>query len=472
MKTFLFSDISWKYKVLNKIPFTKKTVLPLTDVTKESIYYWINLSGLTTKKSVEIHKKFSELPFSDEHFKLIIQKHGSFPKSSKKRDELFLYLSYANSFHSKKKQLVLEELSFVKRGRKADSVYYKIFLDSRSKFRRYEQKEKIKIMKMLHKNTDLNKREIIKKAKKEALSNRREFESLSYACSAKVKTSANSLASKRFQKFALVVTPISTASMFTFANREDLKEALNEEDSEKLKDWSKRLGYEIVLMSALNMVLSKIMSEPSGSYFSKVWKGAASDISLISADSVIYEKVFGASDSELNVKFDKIKESPDYKMMLIDLEKIVSKKNTYQSYKNSLYSSVKDVIGLEDSNLDAKIDLSSLTKEELEDPKARDAVLKAITLQMYEEDRGVKDDALSTLIHTGSKGEDRLFFFMEVAPIYHSINVGIGAMIYSTICMGKNNPAKAFRNAALIYAGWSFSYNLFEFSTRQHQIGQ
>lgn len=472
MKSFLFSDYSWKAKVLNKVPFTKKAVLPLSDVTKESIYYWINISGLSTKKTVELHKQFSELPFNNEQFIKIMKKHGAFPKSNKKRDELFLYLSYANSFHAKKKELVIDDLKYVKSGRKKNSIYYKKFLESRSKFRTYEQKESKRIMFKLSKTTELSKKEIIKRARKEALFSRKEFESLSYACNAKVKTSANSLASKRFQKFALVVTPISTATMFTFANREDLKDALSEEDNEKILDWSKRLGYEIVLMSALNMVLSKIMSEPTGSYFSKVWKGAASDISLISADSVIYEKVFAASDSDLQEKYSKIKGSKDYNEMLADLERIVSRENTYQSYKNALFDSVKNIIGIESEDMNSKIDLSKVTKEEMDDPKVRDAILKAVTIQMYEEDKGTKDDALASLIHTGSKGEDRLFFFMEVAPIYHSINVGIGALIYSTICMGKNTPAKAFRNAALIYAGWSFSYNLFEFSARQHQIGQ
>jgi hypothetical protein len=465
-------DLGWKSKVLNKLPFTKKEVLPPSDKTLESIYTWINLSGLNTLESIDLHKKFKELPFSDEQYQNILKLHGAFPKTKKKQEELFLYLSYANSFHPKKKEMVIGDLGHVKRGSRKKSTYYKKFLDSRSKFRRFEQKESRKIMKNLHSSTDLSKKEIIKSAKKEALISRKEFENLSYACHAKVKTSANSLASKRFQKFALVVTPISTASMFTFANREDLKEALSEEDNEKIADWSKRLGYEIVLMSALNMVLSKIMSEPTGSYFSKVWKGAASDISMISADSVIYEKVFAASDVELQNRFENIKNSPEYKKMLNDLELIVSKENTYKQYKNALFSSVKNVIGLETNNSKLKIDLSKLTKEELDKPEVKNDVLKAITMQMYEEDRGEKDDALSTLIHTGTKGEDRLFFFMEVAPIYHSINVGIGALIYNTICMGKNNPAKAFRNAALIYAGWSFSYNLFEFSARQHQIGQ
>lgn len=474
MKGFLFSKNSWREKVLNKIPFRKKSVESLTSITNEKLYYWINVAGHSTDKTKNLHEKFINLPLSEDQFQMVLREYDHFPKTTKKTEELYFYLSYASSFHEKKKLKVLNDLKFVKTGRSKNSKEYQKFLKSREKFKNYETKKIESLTKKYKKDSSLSEKQVGKLAKKEAKVARENFENLSYACSAKVKTADNAIASKRFQKFALVVTPISTASMFTFANREELAEAIKEEDQEKMNTWVKKLGYEVVLMSALNMILAKIMSEPTGSYFSKVWKGAASDLSLIKVDSMIYGKIFSASDEDLTKRFDELKSNPEYKNMLKEMNTVLEKGNAYQSFKDNMYNTVKGVIPFMDlePKVESKIDLTQFSKEELEDPKVKDAILKAITIQMYEEDKGVEEDALASLIHTGDKGEDRMFFFMEVAPIYHSINVGIGALIYQTICMGKNNPSKAFRNAAMIYAGWSFGYNLFEFSARQHQIGQ
>jgi len=476
MKNFFFSKKSWRKKVLDKIPFTKKSVDKVTDETYEKIYYWISTSGHSTEATKKLHGKFKNLPLSDKQFKLILNEYDHFPKTQKKAEELFYYLSYATSFHEKRKLQVLSDLKFVKNGRKNKSKRYDDFLKSRDKFKKYELKELEKIKLKYKLDTDLSDLKIQRLAKKEAKVARESFENLSYACHAKVKTADNAIASKRFQKFALVVTPISTASMFTFANREELADAYNKEDQERMNTWFKKLGYEVVLMSTLNMILAKIMSEPTGSYFSKVWKGAVSDISLIKVDSIIYEKVFSASEADLQKKFDNLKNNPEYKKMLVELDEMLNKGNAYQEFKDNMFNTVKSVLSFGknegEAKIDTKIDLTKFSKEELEDPQVKDAILKAITIQMYEEDKGPEGDALASLIHTGNKGEDRMFFFMEVAPIYHTINVGVAALIYNTICMGKNNPAKAFRHAAMIYAAWSFGYNLFEFSSRQHQIGQ
>ncbi|WP_127715918.1 hypothetical protein [Halobacteriovorax sp. HLS] len=471
IKSLMSSKVSWKDKVMDKIPFTKKSVESTSVETKEAIYSWIHDSNRTSEQIISLHKEFSSLPFSNEQFGKIISLYPSFPKTNKKKDELYLYLSYANSFHAKEKERVLDDLRFVKTGKSKKSKYYKKFKNSRKKFSKFEDKQYSKLVTELESEGKYSSEQVKRISRSKAVQARKEFENLSYACSAKVETTDNAVAGVRFQKFALVVTPISTASMFTYANREELMNSLEEDDNERLQTWMKKLGYEVVLMSTLNMILSKIMAEPTGSYFSKVWKGASSDLGLIKVDALIYDRIFAASDDALLKRFNTLKDSEDYQKMLVDLNEILSKENTYQNFKRNIYNSLASMLNLS-TEKDELIDISKLSIEELEDPKARDAVLKAITMQMYEEDKNEKDDALATLIHTGNKGEDRLFFFTEVAPIYHSINVGVAALIYNTICMGKNNPAKAFRNAALIYAAWSFSYNLFEFSARQHQIGQ
>ncbi len=474
IRGFFSPAASWTSKVLNRIPFLRKKVDDISEENLEKLNLWIDNSVSDRTESEVLRNKFSTLPMSNDEFTILFKEYKKFPKSSKKRQELFYYLSWASSFHKKKRLEVLNNLGFVERQKSRESKIYRNFLKSRQKFSKIEKLEFEKASKKLKKDKSLSPDEINIQARQLAKKAKENFEQLSYSCSAKVKTDDNSLASTRFQKFAMIVTPISTASMFTYANYDELKDAITAEDKDRIYDWTKKLGYEVVLMSALNMVLAKVMSEPTGSYFSKVWKGAASDIAFIKLDSIIYGKLFSASDEQMESKFSLLKSNDDYKQMLAEMQILLDKKSVYQKFKEDLFLSVQKVapfIGQQD-NENSLVDLSQVSKEEMEKSEVKDAILKAIALQMYIEDKNENGDALSTLIHTGDKGEDRMLFFLEVAPIYHSINVGVAALIYNTICMSKNDPAAGFRKAAIIYAAWSFGYNLFEFGARQHQIGQ
>jgi hypothetical protein len=472
MKNFLFTKKAWHKKIVDKIPFRKKAVEEITDINTRRVKDWIASSGMSKIETEEFTQKFLKLPLSEAQYSLLLKEYDEFPKSKKKAEELVYYLSWASSFHEKKKLEALTHLKFVKEQRGRDSTVYRKFLKSRQKFKKYENKKFEKFYKELEKTENTSGDELIQLARHKAREARESFEKLSYSCSAKVKTDDNALASARFQKFAMVVAPISTASMFTIANHEEFVDAYNIGDHEKMQTWVKKLGYEVVLMSGLNMILAKVMSEPTGTYFSKVWKGVLSDTAFISLDSLIYGKIFSASNEKLEQRFDQLKSDPEYHKMLAEMDVLLEKGNAYQEFKDKMFDQVRKVLPLGEKDSDSLIDLSEISKDDMEKPEVKNAILKAITIQMYEEDKGVEEDALASLIHTGSKGEDRFFFFMEVAPLYHSLNVGVAALIYNTICMGRDNPAKAFRNAAMIYAAWSFGYNFFEFSARQHQIGQ
>src|SRR5690606_17095812 len=118
--------------------------------------------------------------------------------------------------------------------------------------------------------------------------------------------------------------------------------------------------------------------------------------------------------------------------------------------------------------------LLNISPADLERPEVQKLVLKAMAAELYQEGRygAETPDWPQTIVYTGEGGADRLFFYAGVGPLYHTVNIFIGARIYQTICMGKENLGRAFAKAALMHTAWAFSYNMFEFPLRSEIIGQ
>lgn len=421
---------------------------------------WLsNSSKKTDVKSYQ--KKVLDLNLSIEEKILLKKELVKAPNNIRDIKKLYLYLLWSRRFFKEKRLKAIKEVAFLYNDEQP-SDYIKKFQKSQKNFKKDKEK-KIEKFKKSNPKRDLTKISKELDVKQE----------MRYLCRSTELNNANKQALKRYMKFVLFAAPISTTTTFTFANREELVDGIEERDEKVIKGWFAKLGYEVVIMSALNILLSKFIAEPTGGYFSKVIKSMMSESIFITTDASLYNVLFKPSNDVLNLKYDEIINSDEYQKMLRDLHKIVEKKTNYQLLKEKVFSGVLSFFGKEYNGYDiSDLVKENISKEDLEKEEVKDAILKALALSIYLESREESGNVMQDLIRTGSKGEDRFLFFVQVAPIYHSLNVAVAGMIYYNLCINHANPTRGFANAALIYSLWSFGYNFFEYGLREYQIGQ
>lgn len=413
------------------------------------------------KNLKEYQEKVIDLNLSVEEKILLKQTLEHAPNNLKDMKSLYLYLLWSRRYFKEKRLKAIGEAALLLNN-DTTGDYVKKFKKSQEKFISDKTKkiEKIKKSKPKSDFTKIAKELDVK-------------QEMRYLCRSTELNNANKEALKRYMKFVLFAAPISTTTTFTFANREELMDGIEQRDEQVIKGWFAKLGYEVVIMSALNILLSKFIAEPTGGYFSKVVKSMMSESLFITTDATLYNVLFKPSNDVLNLKYEEIISSDDYQKMLKDLEKIVEKKTNYQILKEKIFNGVLSFFGKKSNGYEiSDLVKDEISKEELQKEEVKDAILKALALSLYFESREESGNIMQDMIRTGSKGEDRFLFFMQVAPIYHSLNVAVAGMIYYNLCINHMNPTKGFANAALMYSLWSFGYNFFEYGLREYQIGQ
>ncbi len=347
----------------------------------------------------------------------------------------------------------------------------KKFLKARAKFDQWEHKQLQRLMADAAEDSDLS------AIKAQARASRNQYERLKYACSAKVPNGANASAGKNFRRFLMTVGPMSVVAGYTVANWDELQSAWNqmqEGEGSALKGWFKQLGYDVSIGLVLSYTIGRIFSEPTGTYFQKVVRGYRADAALGIVDMFAYNLIFPQDDEEIQKRFEELKKDPQFEENMKLLQKQLDEAGFVVRFKSTVISMVKDMLGRGENFELPEAGLLTLTPADLDKPEIQKLVLKAIAVQIYEEGRygAETPEWPATIIHTGEGGSDRLFFYASVGPLYHTVNVAIGARIYQMICMGKDNLPRAFAKAAAMHTLWSFSYNLFEFPLRTNLIGQ
>lgn len=426
---------------------------------------WDWLSENSSKDSVDNYIDLVKLNFSSEEVAIITKPLGAGELSADRMN----YLIWSGGQVPKKRKRALSEL--VSWDSPEETKELKKFLKARKKFDQWEDKKFKDLVSDAGENADPQ----ILKA--QARAQRQTYERLKYACSAKIPNTENAAAGKNFRRFILTVGPMSVLAGYTVANWSDLQSSwaqMQEGEGAPLKAWFKQLGYDLSIGIILNYTIGRIFSEPTGTYLQKVIRGYGADLVIGTADMFAYNIIFPQDNSELTRRFEQLKTTPEFQEKMKLLKSQLDNVGFVAKFKKVLISKLKSIIQSGHPIGLTSIDLLNLKPEDLDKPEVQKLVMSALSAQMYFEGRyGAEPPEWSeSLIQTGEGGSDRLFFYVSVGPLYHTVNIAIGTRIYQTICMGKENLGKAFAKAALMHTIWAFSYNLFEFPMRSRLINQ
>ena len=300
-----------------------------------------------------------------------------------------------------------------------------------------------------------------------------EYKKLALACKERTYNPQHSVAAKQFQKFMITVGAGSTMVGFGVANYKDLISALEENNNEEVLFWFKKLGYDMTIGLIFNIVLSKIISEPSGSYTSKALKSYAVELGILGTDALSYALLFSPGQVELSKRFEELRKSSEFKTRMSQLSKALKNSGFLFKFKEEMMGKVKKAMGFHSVNA---FELSGyeFSKKDLSKSEVQNFIMKALMVEIYNERRKSDEDSskIAEFIHTGDIGGDRYAFFSMFYAPYHLLNVGIAGYIYHTICMGQLNPAAAYTKASVVFSLWSLSVNLIEFPLRKTMIDQ
>jgi len=215
---------------------------------------------------------------------------------------------------------------------------------------------------------------------------------------------------------------------------------------EKNARWFGKLAYELSIGILMKALTSTLVGSPSGTFAQKIgtqWLGAAG-VGLM--DMSAYSYLLGTDPKTAEKILDDLKKDPNFEANMKKLKAHLEN----PSWVTEVRRKIPDLVAkiqkekLPSDSRDKTLGAwDKITPSQFSDPEIREALLEAVEIQLYAQ----KD----TLLKTGDAGVDRYAFNRAWDVPGYTWGTGVSLLIYRTICLNSENPAKGLRNAVLFY---------------------
>lgn len=215
---------------------------------------------------------------------------------------------------------------------------------------------------------------------------------------------------------------------------------------EKNARWFGKLAYELSIGVIMNVLTSTLVGAPTGTFAQKVgaqWLGAAG-VGL--GDMSAYSYWFGTDPKTAEKILNDLKKDPNFESNMKKLKAHLENPSWVAEMKRKIPDLVAKIQKekLPSESRDKTLaGWDKITSAQFSDPQIREALLEAVELQLYAQKE--------TLLKTGDAGVDRYTFNRAWDVPGYAWGTGVSLLIYRTICLNADNPAKGLRNAVLFY---------------------
>jgi len=382
----------------------------------------------------------------------------SLPSLSKDKVELFEdYLTYAKTLFPKGRKKALADIEVLMEGDFLNYKPYKTFNERRSKFASFYSKEEERILKKLKKERpNVSERRLAKEAKKQAGERGDKFKRLYNGCHTKGLTKEHKAGGKAYTLFTIGLASLSSGVFYTASNYE--------EEDFLTSEFFGKLGYEMAADAIWATMASFIFKDPEGSFLGKSIKMYLADNSLIVADALTWEALFGEGEEEAKKKIEMIRNSPEFQKEIVALAEHL-KRDKFMDKVKEKFGKVVNAFRSENENETAlEIDWENIKPEDLDDEEVQEQLIEAALISMYEEEKGE--------MSLGSYSGDRYAYYSAVGIPFMFLDTFVATKIYQTMCMAPMNPKRAVLTAGLIFSAYSVFYDVINYPLRKHTINQ
>ncbi len=380
---------------------------------------------------------------------------NTLPRSTQGVQLLDEFFAFNATLFPKSRKKLLELSSHLFDGSYKTHQEFKKFLNRQKKFTSFQkkafQKEVTKAKKEFPNASEDQVKRIARKAAKE---NTDHFKRLYRGCYTKGMTQEHKAGGKAFTYFTISIAAISSGAFYTYSNYDD-PEFLTSE-------FFKKMSYEMVGDGLWAALASWIFKDPEGGFLAKSVKMYLADNVLIMADGLTWEQLFAEGEEDALKRIKELKNSPEFKEDMAELVNLLER----EKFMDKVSQKFGDLlVQLKISEPDGLgIDWDGITKEDLEKPEVREALMKAALMEMYEEESGD--------LSLGTYGADRWGYYSGLGIPFMFLDTIITTKIYHTMCMAPLNPKAAILKASLIFTAYSIFYDTIAYPMRKKLIGE
>lgn len=302
----------------------------------------------------------------------------------------------------------------------SSNLEIKKFQKLQNKFSNFERRQKEKLFNEMKNKDALSKSIIEVKAKNQ----RKIYEHLYHSCANKETNTNMQIASRKLNMIKQVISNASSILGYTTANW----------NKEKNLDWFSRLGYEIGMTTATGFISATVNRKKYDDIFKQSLANYTTYGVIDIVDTNLYNFVFN-NNSKIEEQFNQIKNSPDWKNDISDLEQFLKNSNI----ENHFYQRMTSYFGNSDQDLD------KITLKDLESEEVKELILEMIALKLYEESQD------GAIIQTGSSPLDYYTYNRIFGVIAAPKAVLLGNYLTKVLCMSKLNPTLAYFQVLSLY---------------------
>ncbi|MBK25003.1 MAG: hypothetical protein CME70_13480 [Halobacteriovorax sp.] len=380
---------------------------------------------------------------------------STLPNSNQKVLLLDEFFAFNATLFPKSRKKLLELSSHLFDGSYKTHQGFKKFLNRQKKFTSFQKKAFEKEVSKAKKEFPNASEEQIKRvARKAAKENTDHFKRLYRGCYTKGMTQEHKAGGKAFTYFTISIAAISSGAFYTYSNYED-PEFLTSE-------FFKKMSYEMVGDGLWAALASWIFKDPEGGFLAKSVKMYLADNVLIMADGLTWEQLFAEGEQDAVKRIEELKRSPEFKEDMGELVKLLEREK-FMDKVSQKFGELLVQLKLSEPD-EFGIDWEGVTKEDLEKPEVREALMKAALMEMYEDESGD--------LSLGTYGADRWGFYSGIGIPFMFLDTLVTTKIYHTMCMAPLNPKAAILKASLIFTAYSIFYDTIAYPMRKKLIGE
>jgi DNA-binding transcriptional MerR regulator len=401
---------------------------------KENVELLKNSWTQSQKKKFIIEVK--SLGFSNSNIKIMIES-LNWQRESADINHVRKYLIYVLGLSDKDQKVALMDLAQLD-SHEVNSKFIKKFIAHENKIL-----EKIKANKLTSKVEQ------------------KRYEELYYGCRSLRPNEVNKGATKDFKRFNLALNLGTLGASYAYFNM----------DKDINAEWFEKLGYDVGVTLMLSYVGGNIQTKVTDSQMVKSLKsyflGRAAGIT----DIAIFDPIFNKEHEEAQKRIEDLKQDPQYKEKILELQKSYQSRGIYRKYKNEIISTLKKLpdrisLGIKGNSIDENnIDWNNLTQADLDRSDVQEVLVAAAMAQIYNESKG-------QWIDSDDAGLDKYAFSSVFNAILIPKSIAQNFITYRMLCMGQDNAAMSFAKAALFNVSSNFIVNQLFYSYRKKAINQ
>lgn len=382
----------------------------------------------------------------------------SLPSLQNEKLELFEdYLAYAKTLFSKGRKKALADVEVLMEGDFLSYKPYKTFNERRAKFASFYTKEEERILKKLKKERpNISERRLSKEVKKQAAERRDKFKRLYNGCHTKGLTKEHKAGGKAYTLFTIGLASLSSGVFYTASNYE--------EEDFLTSEFFGKLSYEMATDAIWATMASFIFKDPEGSFLGKSIKMYLADNSLIVADALTWEALFGEGEEEAKKKIEMIRNSSEFQKEIVALAEHLKRDKFMDKVKDRFGKIVNAFRSENTKDPNLELDWENIKHEDLDNEEIQEQLIEAALISMYEEEKGE--------MSLGSYSGDRYAYYSAVGLPFMFLDTFVATKIYQTMCMAPMNPKKAVLTAGLIFSAYSVFYDVINYPLRKNTINQ